>query len=111
MDKDEQKNIQSIGDSKKKHGAFQMENLALHFFIFSILITFQFKVCSKIQLNLIKLIYRKILIQVINFNVNPISMNSFNNNSNETVVVLNGYRKKNWKNISKDKLIEYLNPF
>ena len=61
MDKDELERIfQSIGDSKEKTWCiFKWKIWLWHFFIFSFLITFQFKVCSKIQLNLIKLIYQE----------------------------------------------------
>jgi hypothetical protein len=113
MDKLEIERIfQSIGDSNKKHGTFSNGKFGFGIFSFSaffdtISIESMMKGTSdphKVQIS------RSILdSNEPTFDVNPISKQSFSSFEHGTIVLLRGYRKKNWKNISKDKLIDYLN--
>jgi hypothetical protein len=113
MDKTELERIfQSIGDSKKKHGAFSNGRFGFGIFSFSAFfdtISIESMMGGSSEPHKVN-ISRDILdSNEPMFDVDPISKRSFNNNSNGTVVFLRGYRKRNWKNISKDKLIDYLN--
>ena len=113
MDKTELERIfQSIGDSKKKHGAFSNGKFGFGIFSFSAFfdtISIESMMDGSSEPNKVN-ISRDILdSNEPMFDVKPISKSSYNNKNNGTVVFLRGYRKRNWKNIKKGKLIDYLN--
>ena len=113
MDRIELERIfQSIGDSKKKHGAFSNGKFGFGIFSFSAFfdsISIQSMMDGSSQPNNVN-INRNILdSHEPIFNVKPIKKRSFNSNTSGTIVILRGYRKRNWRNISKNKLIDYLN--